>query len=119
MRGRLVCALMAGAALTMASCSSKHTGSVVGKWAKGNDTIVTFTVDGKMIDQEGARTTEMQYSIEDGTNLFLKSADAPISMHFTIFFSSDNEMVITPLPPKDAPAPPQSLESVQFTRVKE
>src|SRR5690348_4666226 len=74
---RLFTAMAAsGAALALAACSPGPEGSIVGKWARGNDLIFTFTPDGDMIRQEGAGTDTMGYSIS-GTNLYLKPKDLP------------------------------------------
>lgn len=111
-------ALAICAGLALGACS-KPADSIVGKWANGNDTIVTFTKDGKIIRQEGATTEEMEYSIQDGTNLYIKLKDAPTSMQFNFAFPSDNELVLTVVPPKDVIAPPQAVEPVHFTRVEQ
>jgi hypothetical protein len=116
-RNRLVCALAICAGLALVACSSKDGNSIVGKWAKGNDSIFTFTKDGKMTKQEGITTEEMDYSVQDGKTLFLKPKDLPMSLQFTIEFPSENEMILTPQQPKGAITQPQSLEPVQLTRV--
>jgi hypothetical protein len=116
---RLVSALTVCLGLALGACSSKQENSIVGKWAKGNDTIFTFSKDGTMTKQEGINTEEMGYTVQDGTTLFLKPKDLPMSLEFTISFPSEDEMILTPQPPKDAPAQAESLEPVQLTRVRE
>jgi hypothetical protein len=115
---RVIRALAVCAGLTLAACSNP-VDRIVGKWASGNDIIVTFTKEGKVIRQEGATTDEMDYSIQGGTNLYLKVKDAPTSMQFNIAFPSDQEMVLTLVPRKDVITPPQAIEPVRFTRVEE
>jgi hypothetical protein len=115
-RSRCFRALAICAGLTLGACS-KPADSIVGKWAKGNDTVITFTKDGQVISQEGSRTEEMEYTMEGGTNLYLKLKDAPTSIHFTVDFPGDREMTLTPQPPKDAIMQPQSAEPVHFTRL--
>ncbi len=105
--------------LALAACSSKDTNSIVGKWAKGNDTIFTFTKDGMMTKQEGITTEEMEYSVQDGKTLFLKPKDLPMSLGFTIAYPSENEIILTPQMPKNAVTQPQLLEPVHLTRVPE
>jgi hypothetical protein len=107
------------AGLALGGCSPKQENSVVGKWAKGNDTIVTFTADGKVINQAGISTEEMSYTVQDGTTLFLKPKDLPMSLQYTITFPSADEMVLTLRPPKGAAASAQPPEQSHFTRVKE
>jgi hypothetical protein len=118
-RSQLVCALTVCLGLALAACSSKDTNGVVGKWAKGNDTIFTFTKDGKMTKQEGITTEEMEYSVQDGNTLYLKPKDLPMSLGFTITFPSENEMILTPQQPRGVITQPQSLEPVHLTRVRE
>jgi hypothetical protein len=116
-RSQWVCALAICAGLALAACSSKPENSIVGKWAKGNDTIFTFTKDGTMTKQEGITTEEMEYSVQDGNTLFLKPKDLPMSIQFSISFPSENEIILTPQQPKGAITQPQSLEPVHLTRV--
>jgi hypothetical protein len=118
-RSQLICALAVCLGLALAACSPEETKSIVGKWAKGNDTIFTFTKDGTMTKQEGITTEDMEYSVQDGNTLFLKPKDLPMSLQFTMAFPSENEMVLTPQLPKGAIAQPQSLEPVHLTRVPE
>jgi len=118
-RSQLVCALTVCLGLAIAACSPKDEHSIVGKWAKGNDTIFTFTKDGTMTKQEGITTEEMEYSVQDGNTLFLKPKDLPMSLGFTIAYPSENEIILTPQVPKNAITQPQSLEPVHLTRVPE
>ncbi len=118
-RGRWVWALAVCAGLALAGCSSKTENSIVGKWAKGNDTIFTFTKDGTMTKQEGITTEEMEYSVQDGNTLFLKPKDLPMSLEFSMVFPSTNEMVLTPQQPRGTITQPQSLEPVRLTRVSD
>jgi hypothetical protein len=118
-RSRRVLALAICLGLALGACSSKEGQGIVGKWARGNDAIFTFTKDGRMTKQEGINTDEMEYSIQDGTTLLLKPKDLPMSLRFTISFPSDNEMILTPLPQKGAITQPQSLDPVDLTRVSE
>jgi hypothetical protein len=103
-------------ALFVGGCSKPATG-LVGKWSTGSDTVVTFTKDGQVITQEGGKTEEMEYSIEGGTNLYLKLKDEPTSRQFNVAFPSDKEMLLTFQPSKDVITPPQSIEPVHFTRL--
>jgi hypothetical protein len=103
-------------ALALGGCSKPSAG-IVGKWSTGNDTVVTFTKDGQVITLESGKTEEMEYSIEGGTNLYLKLKDEPTSREFNVAFPSDKEMVLTFQPSKDVITPPQSIEPVHFTRV--
>jgi hypothetical protein len=118
-RSQLVCVLTVCLGLALAACSPKEANGIVGKWAKGNDTIFTFTKDGTMTKQEGITTEEMEYSVQDGNTLFLKPKDLPMSLQFTIEFPSENEIILTPQAPKGAITQPQSLEPVHLTRVPE
>ena len=109
-----------GLAVAAASCSQTQGPSIVGKWARGNDVTFTFTKDGQMIKEEGTGRETMGYSISDGTNLYLKPKDLPMSIGYAISFPSENEMVLTMKPPDRAGiTPPQDNESMHFTRVRE
>ena len=99
--------------LMLAACSSKPTPRIVGKWARGNDLIFTFTKDGDLVRQEGASSETLGYSIS-GTTLFVKPKDQPVSLAYTISFPSQNELVLTP----ESPPAGQDSEPVQLTRVE-
>jgi hypothetical protein len=118
-RSQLVRTLSICLGLALAACSAKDENGVVGKWAKGNDTIFTFTKDGTMTKQEGINTEEMEYSVQDGSTLYLKPKDLPMSLEFKIEFPSTNEMVLTPRQPRGTITQAQSLEPVHLTRVRE
>jgi hypothetical protein len=107
-------ALCAG--LALAGCSQKDEHSIVGKWQRGNDVMVTFTKDGDMIKQSGINTDAMEYSVKDGV-LYLKPKDLPMSLPYTITFPSDNELVLTPQPVRGVAS--QNPEPEHLTRVKE
>jgi hypothetical protein len=101
--------------LALAGCSGKPEQSIVGKWQRGNDVMVTFTKDGYMIKQEGINTDQMEYSVQEGV-LYLKPKDLPMSLPYTITFPSDDELVLTPQP---VPGMKGTPETEHLTRVRE
>ncbi len=107
-----------GIALIAASCSSKSGDSIVGKWARGNDLVFTFTKDGSMIRQEGAGSETMGYSVS-GTTLYLKPKDMPTSLVYTISFPAPDELVLTPQPAAGAAISQSDNEPIRFSRVSD
>jgi len=111
--------LLLCAGLALAGCSGKDEHSVLGKWQSGNDLMVSFGKDGYMTKQQGITTEQMEYSVQNGTTLYVKPKDLPMSLEFELTFPSDNELVLTPKPPAGMKAQAADQAPVHLTRVKE
>ncbi len=116
----LAVVLFACLALVAVSCSPKDENTVVGKWSVDNETKVTFTKEGKIINDEKGSITTGDYAFTDGKLLSVKMPDMGTNnIDFDVIFSNDKEMVLTMRMPKNLPAgmPIPKIEPQKFTRL--
>jgi hypothetical protein len=109
--------LIAGSlTLTLIGCSPKNAKTVVGKWSVGNRTTVTFTADGKAVDDEKGKIKTGDYFITNSSVLSLKMPDVPARIEFDVIFPSENEMLLTKREPRNSNDTPNSAR-VEATRL--
>jgi len=120
-RSQFVFAFAAAVGLLLAACSGKHENTIVGKWkgskGQGNEAVVTFTKDGKMLSEEGGRTQNGEYSLSASNTVSVKIDN--MAIEFGISFSTPDEMILTPKSMGGAPVPGGESAAAKFTRVSQ
>jgi hypothetical protein len=123
-----VFAIIAG--LLIAGCSGKSENNIVGKWKTsqgGDEATITFTKDGKVIDEEGGKPQSGEYSFSSPNTITMKMPNpAPgnggnkddISVELTVQFTSSDEVILTPKSMGGIAVPAGSIPPAKFTRVK-
>ena len=105
----------------LAACSGKPENGIIGKWKGGKsgerEAIVTFTKDGRMIDEEGGKSETRDYTLSISNTITLK-VETNMTLEFDIHFNSPDELVLTPRVMNGITAPAGMIEPVKFTRVK-
>ena len=113
--GRAIFVLAVCVALGLTACSQKSGKTVVGKWSVDDKTTVTFTSDGKAIDDEKGKIKTGDYFITNGSVLSLKMPDVSNRMEFDVIFPSNDEMLLTKRETRD-PAKRTLSAKVEATR---
>ena len=127
-RSQFILAFAAAVGLLLASCSGKQN-NLVGKWKTsegGSEATVTFTKDGKVIDEEGGKPQNGEYSLSTSNTVTMKIPNPDtgngggkdnVSIEFAIVFASADEMTLTPKSMGGVPVPGGNAPSAKFTRV--
>ena len=110
--------LLVAIALSFAvtGCTPNAGNNIVGKWAQGTNTTVTFTKDGAMSTTEDGRTKGGKYYVTNGNTLSITMDVMPLTIMFTMEFPSDKELVLSMQMPTNAP-PGANEKPQHFTRV--
>ena len=105
--------------LGFAGCSGKQNG-IVGKWKTSegtNSETITFTKDGKVVNDSGNKAENGEYSLSTSNTLILKAEGT--AMEFSVSFTSPDEMNLTPVKMNGMAMPGGQVPVAKFTRVSQ
>lgn len=102
--------------LAVISCTPAGDNKIVGKWAQGTNTSVTFTKEGLMTTTEDGKTTTGKYYVTNGNILAITMDVLPLTIQFKMEFPSDKDLTLSMQATKETPDV-GNKQAEHFTRV--